>query len=131
MRLTHLPLIAVLAIGLSGCYSGPVDVKDDATPPEIVQRAQEASDKNRYKLAMQYYELLLERFPNDTEVVCTAEYEIAFIHYKQGKFDLAEEEFNALLERYNTPDEVLLPPQYKRLAAIVLERMAEKNKKKR
>jgi outer membrane protein assembly factor BamD (BamD/ComL family) len=131
MRLTHLPLRAVLAVVLLGCSSGPVNITDDTTPAEIVQRAQEASDKNRYKLAMQYYELILERFPDDTEMVCTAEYEIAFIHYKQRKYDLAREGFNALLERYNTPDEVLLPPQYKRLATIVLERIDEKKTKKR
>jgi outer membrane protein assembly factor BamD (BamD/ComL family) len=128
MRLTHLPLIAVPVLLLLGCSSGPEDVKADTTPAEIVQRAQEASDKNRYKQAKEYYELILERFPDDIDMVCTAEYEIAFIHYKQRKYDLAREGLNALLERYNTPDEVLLPPQYKRLATIVLERIAEKEK---
>jgi outer membrane protein assembly factor BamD (BamD/ComL family) len=128
MRLTSLPLIAVLALLVWGCYSGPVDISDDTTPAEMVQRAQEASDKNRYKLSMQYYELILERFPGDIDMVCTAEYEIAFIYYKQQKYEIAREKFNALLERYNTPDEVLLPPQYKRLASIVLDRMAEKGK---
>jgi outer membrane protein assembly factor BamD (BamD/ComL family) len=127
MRLPNLPLIVVLAGLISGCYSGP-DIKDDTTAAEIVQRAQEASDRNRYKLAMQYYELILERFPDDIDMVCTAEYEIAFIHYKQRRYEIAREGFNALLERYDTPDEVLLPLQYKRLATIVLERMAEKGK---
>ncbi|MDR2070265.1 MAG: tetratricopeptide repeat protein [Treponema sp.] len=128
MRLTYLPLIVVLGMLLSACHSGPVAVKADTSPAEIVQRAQEASDKNRYNQALEYYEIILERFPDDIDMVCTAEYEIAFIHYKQRKYDLAREEFNALLERYDSPDEVLLPPQYKRLAAIVLERMAEKDK---
>jgi outer membrane protein assembly factor BamD (BamD/ComL family) len=128
MRLPNLLLIVVLAALVSGCYSGPVDIKDDTTAAEMVQRAQEASDRNRYKLAMQYYELILERFPDDIDMVCTAEYEIAFIHYKQRRYEIAREGFNALLERYNTPDEVLLPLQYKRLATIVLERMAEKGK---
>ncbi|MDR0758504.1 MAG: tetratricopeptide repeat protein [Treponema sp.] len=113
---------------LSSCSSGPAEMRADTTPAEIVQRAQEASDKNRYKQAKAYYEMILERFPDDIDMVCTAEYEIAFIHYKQRKYDLAREGFNTLLERYNIPDEVLLPPQYKRLATIVLERMAEKDK---
>ncbi|MDR2246744.1 MAG: tetratricopeptide repeat protein [Treponema sp.] len=128
MRLTHLPLIVAFAMLLSGCSSGPEEIRADTTPAEIVQRAQEASDRNRYKQAKAYYEMVLERFPDDIDMVCTAEYEIAFIHYKQRKYDLAREGFNALLERYNIPDEVLLPPQYKRLATIVLERMAEKDK---
>jgi outer membrane protein assembly factor BamD (BamD/ComL family) len=121
-------MILVLAVAFSGCVSGPEDIKDDTTAAEIVQRAQEASDRNRYKLAMEYYEMILERFSGDIDMVCTAEYEIAFIHYKQRKYDIAREEFNVLLERYNTPDEALLPPQYKRLAAIVLEQIAEKAK---
>ncbi|MDR0387755.1 MAG: hypothetical protein LBH57_06925 [Treponema sp.] len=128
MRLLNLPLIAVLAVLVSGCYSGPVNINDDTTAAELVQRAQEASDRNRNKLALEYYREILARFPDDIDMVCTAEYEIAFIHYKQRKYDIAREEFNALLERYNTQDEVLLPPQYKRLATIVLERMAEKSK---
>jgi outer membrane protein assembly factor BamD (BamD/ComL family) len=128
MRLTYIPFIVILAVLLWGCASGPVEVADTMTPAEIVQRAQEASDKNWYKRAMRYYELILERFPDDSEMVCTAEYEIAFIHYKQRKYKRAREGFNALLERYDTPDEALLPPQYKRLAVIVLERMNEKGK---
>jgi outer membrane protein assembly factor BamD (BamD/ComL family) len=89
----------------------------------LIQRAQEASDRNRYKQALQYYEVILERFPTNADLVCNAEYEIAFIHYKQNKYETAENEFNTLLSRYDTPDEELLPPQYKRLALIVLERM--------
>ncbi|MDR3130618.1 MAG: hypothetical protein LBU18_03655 [Treponema sp.] len=124
----RLPLVFVLTVLLFACYSGPDDINNDTTAAEIVQRAQEASDRNRYKLAMEYYRLILERFPGDIDMVCTAEYEIAFIHYKQRNYETARAGFKALLERYNTPDEALLPPQYKRLASIVLERMGEKGK---
>jgi outer membrane protein assembly factor BamD (BamD/ComL family) len=126
MRLRNLAFIVPFIVVFAGCVSAPVNVTDETTPAELVQRAQEASDRNRNKLALQYYNLILERFPDDINMVCAAEYEIAFIHYKQRDYDTAREEFNALLERYNTPDEVLLPPQFKRLAVIVLERMAEK-----
>jgi outer membrane protein assembly factor BamD (BamD/ComL family) len=128
MRLTNLALIVLFIVVFAGCVSGPVNVTDETTPAELVQRAQEASDRNRNKLALQYYNLILERFPDDINMVCAAEYEIAFIHYKQRKYEIAREEFNALLERYNTPDEVLFPPQFKRLATIVLEQMNEKSK---
>jgi tetratricopeptide (TPR) repeat protein len=108
---------------VSSCATGPVNIPPEMSPEEIIQRAQEASDQNRYKTALQYYEALLERNLTNIDLVCTAEYEIAFIHYKQKKYDLARTELNDLLERYNTPDEELLPQQFKKLALIVLERI--------
>lgn len=120
--------IAGMVLLLAACAGGPMMITDETTPAEIIQRAQEASDKNRYGLALNYYQALLERFPGDIELICTAEYEIAFIHYKQKKYTQARQELNALLERYDTPNELLLPRQFKRLAVIVLERITEKER---
>jgi outer membrane protein assembly factor BamD (BamD/ComL family) len=120
--------IVFLTVFIIGCVSSPVDIPGDLSSAELIQRAQEASDRNRYKNALQYYEAVLERFATNSDLVCAAEYEIAFIHYKQNKYDLARDEFNALLARYDTPDEELLPPQFKRLAVIVLERMEGLNR---
>jgi outer membrane protein assembly factor BamD (BamD/ComL family) len=106
--------------------SGPVDIGSELTAAELVQRAQEASDRNRYKISLQYYEAVLERFPQDMEYVCAAEYEIAFIHYKQKKYDEAREEFTSLLARYdNNPDEELLPQQFKILSRKILDTITE------
>jgi outer membrane protein assembly factor BamD (BamD/ComL family) len=110
------------------CVGGPQNISEDLSPSELIQRAQEASDRNRYKIALQYYQALLERNLYNIDLVCTAEYEIAFIYYKQKKYALSKDGFNALLERYNTPDEENLPPQFKLLALKVLERIDEKEK---
>jgi len=96
------------------------------SPAELIQRAQEASDRNRYNVALQYYQALLERNSTNIDLVCTAEYEIAFIYYKQKKYGQAKEGFNSLLERYDAPDGDMLPPQFRRLSTIVLERIREK-----
>ena len=113
------------------CATGPVVIPEDLTPPELIQRAQEASDRYRYAVSLQYYETLIERFPYEIDNIIAAEYEIAFIHYKQKKYGISRIEFNNLLERYNVPDEELLPPQYKILSKIVLEKIdnAERLKK--
>jgi outer membrane protein assembly factor BamD (BamD/ComL family) len=116
------------AVLLGACASGPVEISAELSPAELIQRGQEATDRNRYNQALQYYEAILEWFPSNIDAVCAAEYEIAFIHYKQKKYALAKTEMNALLERYNIPDEELLPPQFKKLAVIVLERIAEREK---
>jgi outer membrane protein assembly factor BamD (BamD/ComL family) len=92
----------------------------------MVQRAQEASDRNRYNTSLQYYETILERFPDDTEYTSAAQYEIAFIYYKQKKYDLSKAAFNSLLDRYDSPEQALLAPQYKILAAKILETIAER-----
>jgi len=122
MRFLILPAVVLLAVS---CASKPVVIPDDLTVMELIQRAQEASDRNKYKVSLQYYETIIERFPSDIDSICAAEYEIAFIHYKQKKYDIAKVEFNNLLERYNTPDEELLPPQFKVLSEKILAKITE------
>lgn len=123
MRICKLILISAFVLFVGSCASGPVVIAEDLTPAELVQRGQEASEKANYGQAIQYYQAILERFPDDSESVCTAEYEIAYIKYKQKKYEEAEAGFRALLARYDEPDAELLPPQFKILAEKVLSRM--------
>jgi outer membrane protein assembly factor BamD (BamD/ComL family) len=125
---TYKILILLAALFIFSCASSGINIPDDLTPAELIQRAQEASDKNRYNTALQYYQALYDRNATNIDLICAAEYEIAFIHYKQKKYDDARAEFNALLERYNTPNEANLPQQFKLLANKVLERIDEKEK---
>jgi len=132
MTMTGLPfrsrvLLALAIMLLFSACATKVDINEDMSPAELIQRGQEATDRNRYKAAMKYYEALHERNRNNIDLIITAEYEIAFIHYKQKDYRKAREGFNALLEYYNTPDEELLPQQFKRLSQIVLARMDEKD----
>ena len=113
---------------LFSCATGTVNIPNDLSPAEIIQRAQEASDRNRYNAALQYYQALHDRNPFSIDLVCTAEYEIAFIQYKQKNYTQARENFNSLLERYETNDGEYLPPQFKLLARKVLDRIDEKDK---
>jgi TolA-binding protein len=115
---------------LSACATGPADIPGDISPEELIQRAQEASDRNRFNLSLRYYQVIPERFPSNIDFICAAEYEIAFIHYKQKKYAQAREELQALLRRYEGPDGVLLPGQFRVLAEIVLKRIGEKQKPK-
>ena len=119
-----LTCLTVTCLGVS-CYTGPIVVPEGLTQAELIQRGQEASDKNRYTQSLQYYSAIIERFPFDIDSICAAEYEIAFIHYKQKNYDLAKTELNDLLDRYNTPDGELLPPQFRILSGIVLSKIEE------
>jgi outer membrane protein assembly factor BamD (BamD/ComL family) len=128
MRLFQFLIITLAMISCIACATGPVNIAPDLTSAELIQRGQEASDRNRYNQSLQYYEAILDRYPSYIDEVCAAEYEIAFIHYKQKKYEQSKTEFNALLTRYNGADAALLPPQFKILTTIVLEKIAEKEK---
>ena len=121
-----LAFVLCLSACLCSCVTGKLIIPNDLSPAELIQRAQEASDKNRYSHALQYYEALYERNPSNIDLICEAEYEIAFIHYKQKKYGQAKDELNALLTRYDTPDGDFLPQHFKLLANKVIERIDEK-----
>jgi outer membrane protein assembly factor BamD (BamD/ComL family) len=118
-----------LTLLFSSCVS-TVTISDDLSPAELIQRANEAMDRNRYKTAIQYYQALHDRNLSNTDLIITAEYHIAFIHYKEGKYEQARSELGAVLDYYNTPDEELLPQHYKRLSQIVLKSIDEKENRK-
>jgi outer membrane protein assembly factor BamD (BamD/ComL family) len=120
-------LALAAALCFSACATGTLNISQSLSPSELIQRAQEASDRNRYNYALQYYQALRERNSANAELVCVAEYEIAFIHYKQKKYIQARTELNALLDRYASGEENL-PPQFSLLAKKVLERIDEKEK---
>ena len=121
-----------MLLGVS-CAAGPAVIPYDLTPMELIQRGQEASARNRFSLALQHYRTLLERFPHDLYFICAAEYEIAFLYYRRETrrtpwrrdFTAAQIKFLNLLERYDSPDAELLPPQFRVLSEIVLARIAE------
>ena len=131
MKFKYTAVFLALVVLTVSCITGPIVVPEDLTTAELIQRGQEASDRNRYSVSLQYYEAVIERFPFDIESVIAAEYEIAFIHYKQKQFNEAKTELNGLLARYNVPDEELLPPQYKILSNIVLGKIEEKEASKK
>ncbi|MDR2803336.1 MAG: outer membrane protein assembly factor BamD [Treponema sp.] len=128
MKLSWIAIL--LSITLFSCVTGNIVIPTDLTTGELVQKAQEASDKNRYDTAAMYYNAVLERFPNDREAVCGAQYEIAFIHYKQKKYAEAEDELLSLLSLYNAPDGDLLPRKYFILSSTVLENIKNASAKK-
>jgi len=115
-------LFAVLPL-IFACASGPVDVPPEMPAAKIVQKAQEAADVNKYKTAMEYYQVLLERYGDEDEYFAVAEYEIAFIRYKQKDYASARRGFEALLARYREKN--TLPPQFKALSEKMLNRLKE------
>jgi len=128
MKRILLPL--TLAFLFSACAS-TTKISENLSPAEIIQRANEAMDRNRYSAAIQYYEALHNRNQSNIDLIITAEYHIAFIHYKQRKYEQARRGLSAVLEYYNSPDQELLPQHYKRLSQIVLQTIDDKEKRRK
>ena len=126
MRRIFFPLLVLLAALFFAACTTVSNIPEGLSPAELIQRAQEARDRNRYGVAMQYYQVLLERNITNINLVCEAEYEIAFIQYKQKKYAQAKAGFNVLLERYDTLGRENLPPQFEILARRVLNTISEK-----
>ncbi|WP_461256818.1 outer membrane protein assembly factor BamD [Treponema sp. R80B11-R83G3] len=120
----------ILALLFFSCES-MANISEDLSPAELIQRAHEAMDRNRYKVAIQYYQALHDRNQSNIDLIITAEYHIAFIHYKEKKYEQAKEEFNGVLAYYNSPDEELLPKHFKKLSQIVISNIEEKEKRKK
>ncbi len=121
----------LIALLFSSCHSLKKDLENpDLTPEEFFQKAQEAViDWNRYKLAIQFYEEFMRRYPDMKNKIIEAEYEIAFIKFKQRKFDESEELFKKLLEKYNTDEAVYYPSWPALMANKTLDNIAEEREK--
>lgn len=98
------PILFLLALGiivaLSGCASVPDEVPENLTAPELFQAAQEYADQGNYKAAHVYVDAVFTRFSEDPEQRLTAEYHRAHYHAKEGKTDLALQEFQAIIDEY-------------------------------
>ena len=125
MKLSAVFLIFISLLFFS-CRSGPISVPEDETPSKIIQSAQEATDANKYRIAIQYYQVLLERFGDNSEFYCIANYEIAFIHYKQRRFSEARQGFEHLLNLYNAEGGEALPRRFKVLSEMILVNITER-----
>ena len=120
-------LSVVCAAVFFSCASVPVTIPEGTSPAELVQQAQDASERGKNEQAVSYYQAILDRYPEDLPAVCAAEYEIAFIRYKDKDYAQAKAIFTRLLARYEGPDGALLPTQYKVLGEKILAIM-EKNR---
>lgn len=131
MKIRLIASAAMAAIIFIACAGVPKVIPQDLSARELVQRAQEATDAYHYDAAKAYYNALNERFGSDPLFMTTAEYEIAFIDYKQGRYDVAKQAFEALLAQYAGPDGASLPQRYAVLAKKVLESIAERHPAKK
>lgn len=100
----------ILAIFIiTSCTSTPAEIDESLNPAELFQRAQEASNNKDYETALRYYDVFVKYHSDDIQRLVEAEYEIAFIAFKQGESDKAKILFTELLDRYSGEGASVLP----------------------
>ena len=93
----------ILILILLGCQSTPTEIDESLSASEYFQKAQEAVvNRNDFETALLYYQTFKERFPDEAALLIEAEYEIAFIYYKQERYQEAKVLFEGILEAYGT-----------------------------
>ncbi|MGA2974053.1 MAG: hypothetical protein ABSF77_01960 [Spirochaetia bacterium] len=93
----------------AACATETPVIPEGLSAVEIFQRAQDAADKGNYKLGIAYYSVIQKSYPDDIDHVIWAAYEIAFLNYKMGKYDVALSLVNDLLARYEKEGDALPP----------------------
>jgi hypothetical protein len=116
-------LIAILPFIALSCATQLPAIPEGMSSAEIIQKAQERSDDYDWKGARYYYQALLERFPNEPNLVVTAMYELAFIEYKQGNKAQAIAGFKAVLAKYSVEGGQSLPTTWKILSEKLLGKL--------
>ncbi len=102
-------ILLIAVIILASCVTKTQEIDESLNPAELFQLAQEASESKDYDMAIKYYEVFIRNYSDDIQRLVEAEYEIAFITYKQGNLSRAKELFSNLLKRYDGDGSQVLP----------------------
>jgi hypothetical protein len=96
-------------VALSTCATQAPTIPEGLSAGEIFQRAQDAAESGAYPVAIQYYTLFQQKYPEDREHGVWASYEIAFLYHKTGKDADALKLLDELLAQYAKESAVVTP----------------------
>ncbi len=115
-------IIAGLALALTGCNSTK-EIPDDLTAPQLLQRGQSSLDSSDYKAAEKYFLKTIEQYGDDTNTYIEAKYELAHLYIKTKRWEKAYDNLSEILELYDYAMAGTLPPAYKKLAQIEMDKI--------
>ena len=129
MKKTHLILITILLGSIfgfltTGC-STLKEVPEDMSAAQLIQQGQNAYGLGDYKAAQMYYNAVIDRFGDDTSTYVEARYELGHLFLKTKDYKKAYAAFSEILELYDSASGSEVPPSYKKLAEIGIERIPE------
>ena len=95
------------------------------SPEKLLLEGQLAYDKQAYDVAIKYFMIRLEKYPDNKEFTSWACYEIGFVYYSQKKYELAKEWFKKVIEQYNGSSAAV------KLATYMIQKIEQNQKKKK
>ena len=121
-------ILVLFLCSLTACVNIPTStsVPDSLGYEDMIVLAQREVDANNYRGAKVYYEIMIDRFGTDANVLNIGEFEIAHILIKQKKYEQAAVLLRQVLSRFEGSGSALLKPEYRKLAENDLKKIASK-----
>ncbi len=115
---------------LASCASSQLEIPEELTAQELIQKGQNRFESKDYKNALRYYNAVTERYADSLPVYVEASYEIGHIYMKQKKYEQASAVFNEIIGIYSktTPGEA--PGAYEKLSKLELAKIPESDETK-
>lgn len=75
-------------------------INETDNPTIKMLNIREVAFQKRYRLAIKLYQQVQSEFPKDKALQVEIDYEVAFLHVKQKKYEQAKEQFEAIITQY-------------------------------
>ncbi|MBP5464011.1 MAG: hypothetical protein J6Y13_02410 [Treponema sp.] len=105
------------------------EIPPDASDKEIIQMAQKAFNNSNFKLATQYYTVLLQRYGDNPVDYVIGTFEIAHIAVRKKDYKTAVPMLNEILNIYEDTPAGAIPPAYRVLAQNDLKRVPDNTRR--
>lgn len=99
------------------------EIPEDLTAPQLLQQGQAYLDVSDYKNAEAYFLETIKRYGDDTNTYIEAKYELGHLYIKTKDYEKAYNALDEILELYSYAMAGDLPPAYKKLAQIEMEKI--------
>jgi tetratricopeptide (TPR) repeat protein len=116
-------ILVLLIISLFSCKSKLDEFEADLDEKILSQRGIEAIDEDNYKLALLYFQAIINNPPHDTEANLWAKYETANIYYKTEEYFTSLDLLDELILEYDKPEADTYPAAPLILANIIKEKI--------
>ena len=126
-KLFNILFILFISLCYFSCASNK-EIPTDLTAAQYLQKGQAAYNNQNYSLAEKYYLQAIDQYGYNTEIYIESKYELGHLYIQTKQYDKAYEIFTEILEIYDYAAINDLPPAYKKLANIELNKIPKNQK---